>query len=155
MARRAGLSENDAADVSQDVFMTAAIRIDSFRRDEPGQSMRRWLSQIAKNKIGDWYRTHSKLPKAAGINDTGYQSCYDDQDESNAVEDRALMSRAINLIQTDFSQTTWRCFYDMVVENKSASEIAVELSMAPKAVRQAKYRVLHRLREEFDGLIDP
>jgi DNA-directed RNA polymerase specialized sigma24 family protein len=35
-----------------------------------------------------------------------------------------------------------------------AAEVGVELGMAKGAVRQAKYRVLRRLREELDGLPD-
>ncbi len=155
IARRAGLGENDAADISQEVFMTAAIRIDSFRRDQPGQSMRLWLAQITRNKIGDWFRTHSKLPKVTGVNDAQLENWYNHQDdESSVAEDRTLVQRAIDIIRSDFNETTWRCFYAMVVENRSAPDIADEFSMAPKAVRQAKYRVLRRLREEFDGLID-
>jgi DNA-directed RNA polymerase specialized sigma24 family protein len=36
------------------------------------------------------------------------------------------------------------------VEGASATEVGTELGMTPAAVRQAKYRVLCRLREELD-----
>ena len=160
LARRAGLDENDAADIGQEVFMTAALRIDSFRREEPGQSMRRWLSQIARHKIGDWLRVHNRTPAAVG-GDTGPISQVADsngfctEEFDTEVEDEGpLIRRAIELIRTDFQDHTWLAFRSTVLESRPTADVAAELNMTPKAVRQARYRVLRRLREEFDGLID-
>ena len=155
LCRRAGLSQTDAADISQEVFLVAATRIAGFRRDEAGQSMRRWIGQITRNKIGDWLRNQKTVPSAIGgefsIVDTLADSVLDDE----AMEDETpLLRRAIELIRGDFSETTWLCFRRTVLEGCSASVIAQDLKMSAKAVRQAKYRVVHRLRTEFDGLID-
>jgi RNA polymerase sigma-70 factor (ECF subfamily) len=62
--------------------------------------------------------------------------------------------RAIELIRAEFEDRTWRAFWLTAVEGRMAAEVGVELGMAKGAVRQAKYRVLRRLREELDGLPD-
>lgn len=160
LARRAGLNENDAADVGQEVFMTAALRIDSFRREEPGQSMRRWLAQITRNKIGDWMRVHNRTPTAIGGRNRQVSEVADTNGFSNeefvadAEDEGPLIRRAVELIRTDFQERTWLAFRRTVLESGSTTEVAAELGMTSKAVRQARYRVLRRLREEFDGLID-
>ena len=72
-----------------------------------------------------------------------------------AASFRSLLTRkALELIQPEFEDRTWRAFWRMAVDDRPAAEVAVELEMTPHAVRQAKYRVLHRLREEMDGLLE-
>jgi RNA polymerase sigma-70 factor (ECF subfamily) len=56
------------------------------------------------------------------------------------------------LVKGDFSDDTWQAFWRLAVEGQSAPSIAAELGLSPSAVRQAKYRVLCRLREELAGL---
>jgi DNA-directed RNA polymerase specialized sigma24 family protein len=42
----------------------------------------------------------------------------------------------------------------LVLEGIDTGEVATRLSITPNAVRIAKSRVLSRLRQEIDGLID-
>jgi DNA-directed RNA polymerase specialized sigma24 family protein len=39
----------------------------------------------------------------------------------------------------------------MTIEGQTSAEIAADLGISKGAVRQAKYRILHRLRQELDG----
>src|SRR5437764_23519 len=54
--RRAGVSEADAADVSQEVFTAVARTVADFRRERPGDSFRGWLWTITQNKVRDHWR---------------------------------------------------------------------------------------------------
>jgi RNA polymerase sigma-70 factor (ECF subfamily) len=56
------------------------------------------------------------------------------------------------LIQTDFEERTWQAFWRVVVAGQSPQEVAAELAMTAGAVRVAKCRVLHRLRQELGDL---
>lgn len=158
LARRAGLSETDAADIGQEVFLVAATRVGSFKRDRTGQSMRRWLGQITRNKIGDWIRTQKSVPIAVGGEASLVETIADPAnsfiDDDLIHDEGPLVRRAIELIRGDFSENTWICFRRTVLEGCPATVVAEDLKMTNKAVRQAKYRVLHRLRTEFDGLIN-
>ena len=60
----------------------------------------------------------------------------------------------LEAVQGDFEPRTWQAFWHCQVEGRDTDEIGAELEMTPAAVRKAKYRVLRRLREEFDDLID-
>jgi DNA-directed RNA polymerase specialized sigma24 family protein len=40
------------------------------------------------------------------------------------------------------------------MESQPPKEVAAALNMSPGAVRKAKSRILRRIREEFEGLVD-
>jgi RNA polymerase sigma-70 factor (ECF subfamily) len=73
-----------------------------------------------------------------------------DQDPENML----LLSRAMDLLETDFEPVTRQAFALVVIEGRSPDEVADQLSITRNAVYLAKRRVLQRLREEFAGLID-
>ncbi len=64
----------------------------------------------------------------------------------------SLLHRALEIIRPDFEDRTWQAFWRATVEGHTAADIAQDFGMTPRAVRQAKYRVLQRLRTELDDL---
>lgn len=69
-ARRAGLQENDAADVGQEVFRTVALKIADYRQDG-GSGFRAWLWGITRNKLREFSRTRAAEPQ----NEVGHGYC--------------------------------------------------------------------------------
>jgi RNA polymerase sigma-70 factor (ECF subfamily) len=67
---------------------------------------------------------------------------------------RHLFQQAIRIMKTDFAEAKWRACWRCVVENRPADEVAQTLSLSAEAVYQAKSRVLRRLRQELEGLLD-
>lgn len=65
-----------------------------------------------------------------------------------------VFSRAVELMRTDFDEKTWKACWALVVDGKSGSEVAVEFGLTLDAVYAAKSRVLRRLRQELQGLMD-
>lgn len=63
----------------------------------------------------------------------------------------ALTHRALALIQDEFKPETWEAFRRLAMEEHPVREIAADLGMSSGAVRQAKYRVLCRIRELLEG----
>jgi RNA polymerase sigma-70 factor, ECF subfamily len=159
--RRWGLQEPDAADVFQEVFLAVAKHIGDFRRDRPGDTFRGWLRSITRNKVLDHFRRSRR--DGAGI---GGSAALDwlaelpaplDREEASVAEsqaERSLFYRALDLVRADFEPRTWQAFWKTVVDNRQAADVAAELGMSPGAVRVAKSRVLHRLREELGDLMD-
>jgi RNA polymerase sigma-70 factor (ECF subfamily) len=156
--RRAGLQEADALDVGQEVFRAVAGAIVHFHRDQPGDSFRRWLRTITRNKIHDFFRSQNAGERGA---DGGEEVVMDmdavlpDTDsESLAAETLILYRRAVELIRGEFSEQHFQAFWQVVVEERSPTDVAAELGMTVNAVYSAKSRILRRLREEFAGLLD-
>jgi RNA polymerase sigma-70 factor (ECF subfamily) len=158
-ARQAGLQESDAADVGQEVFRTVAARIAEFRRDRPGDSFRAWMWGITSIKLKEFFRRRAASPKALGGTEARLQiEAVPEAPPEESVADQlaetrsTLVHRALELMRAEFEEKTWRAFWRTTVDQQTSPDIAAELQMTPKAVRQAKYRVLRRLRQELDGL---
>ncbi len=154
-ARRGGLQDSDAADVGQDVFHVVSQRVDSFDQERAVGSFRGWLWTITRNKLGDHYRRQQKQPNSPGGSEfvERLNQLPDQAPEHTSTAGEilgALAHRALCLIQTEFEETTWRAFWMSVVDNQDHPTIARTLGISPQAVRQAKYRVTKRLRNELD-----
>jgi RNA polymerase sigma-70 factor (ECF subfamily) len=159
--RRYDLSREDSSDVLQEVFSAVAEKIARFRRDRSGDTFRGWLRVIARNVIYLYFRRRAGQPQAVGGSTAqvriqelpdqqgdGDEACYDRKDDSD------LFHRGVELIRSEFEERTWQAFWRTVVDQRSAAEVAGSLRMTPGAVRQAKYKVLRRLRDEFGDLLE-
>ena len=70
-------------------------------------------------------------------------------DPSSSDAKKSLVHRALRIVRNDFEEKTWQAFWRLTVEGHSATDIAADLDMNAKSVRQAKFRVLTRLRQEL------
>jgi RNA polymerase sigma-70 factor (ECF subfamily) len=159
-SRQAGLQDNDAADVSQEVFRAVAGGIGNFRRDKPSGGFRGWLWTITRNKIRDHFRWLSTRPGAIGGSDAHdrMQSVPDlvsDDPEQlgNFDATGSVAHRALELVRAEFEERTFQAFLRVTVGGQRPAEVADDLGISVGAVCTAKWRVLRRLREEVEGLI--
>jgi len=74
------------------------------------------------------------------------------EDEETA-ELSQFYRNALELVHAEFEEHTWRAFWLTVVEDRTPADLADELGMTPAAVRQAKSRVLRRLKQEVGDLL--
>jgi RNA polymerase sigma-70 factor, ECF subfamily len=148
--------EEDRADVCQDVFCAVAANIDSFERDQTRGTFRGWLRTIADNKINDFFRRTKRQPPAEGGTDAHERFlAIPDGDgsrvsEASDEEDAIIVQKIRDLIRPEFEDRTWQAFWRTVVDGDQSGVVADALGMKPGAVRQAKSRVLRRLRKELD-----
>ena len=95
--------------------------------------------------------TRPLLPFAKALQASGHEVAIASPEDTRAITDKA----GIDLLPFDrMTDEDIQAFWKSQVEELPTSEIAEELDMTPAAVRKSKYRVLQRLREEFDGLLD-
>jgi RNA polymerase sigma-70 factor (ECF subfamily) len=158
--RQAGVAPQDAADVQQEVFQAVARSVADFRRQRPGDSFRGWLWTITHNKVRDhWRRCAKRAPGVGGT--TAHERLQQvPADESSGAatvsrpaEEQQLYRRALELIQTEFEDRTWKAFWQVAVEGRPPAEVAAKLGMTVGAVYIAKSRVLKRLRQEFADIM--
>lgn len=158
ICRSFGVQPADADDVAQEVLQSVARAIGDFKKERQGDSFRGWLYRIVQNKVRDHFRRSAKQPQGVGGSDVlnldQLPAELSEGSLSNqSVGDPALM-RALELIRSEFQERTWTAFWRLTVEGHSAAEIATDLGMKTNAVRQAKFRIMQRLRSEFGDLID-
>ena len=151
---RAGLSGDDAADCVQNVLTVLVDQLPTFIYD-PKQSYRAWLRTVTVNKCRDTLRHNATVVQSA------IRLGPEDAVSADAVElfsdqeyHRSLVHRAMELMQTEFEPKTWQACWGQVVAGETSSVVAQRLGMTENAVYLAKSRVLRRLRDELDGLMD-
>ncbi|REJ92326.1 MAG: sigma-70 family RNA polymerase sigma factor [Planctomycetota bacterium] len=155
-ARRAGLQEEDAKDVGQEVFQLLAVKLSDFDRRRTG-SFRNWLFQSTQLLLKEHFRKKAKHPELMGekaelLPAVDIEGLDDPSTIENDDTERAFMHRLMNLVRDDFEERTWNIFWRSTVEGDDTADLAAEYGMTGKAVRQAKYRVLQRLRREVEEL---
>lgn len=157
--RRSSLSQEDVADVFQEVFQSAARNLARFSKDRPSSTFRGWLRTITRSKVHDLYRRRKREPLAFGgsemmqrMHEVPGEGIDGAEDEGDGLESRAwsgVLLRGLEHIESQFKPRTWRAFWLTVVDGRPPSDVGSELEMSPGAVRVAKSRVLQRLRAEL------
>lgn len=148
-----GLREADAADLVQDILTTLVTKLPDFKYDK-NLRFRGWLYRITLNRARDWYR-RKENQQSIGL-ESFAESIAGDACEGVFEEkeyQQFLVLRIREIMQGEFEESTWQAFWLNVADGKSAPEISALLGMSENAVRLAKFRVLKRLRAEFDGLV--
>jgi RNA polymerase sigma-70 factor (ECF subfamily) len=151
--RRAGLQEQDASDLVQDVLVTLVEAMPSFVYDRH-KSFRAWLRTITLNKWRDACKRQGRV--LPGGDAALAKAAVPDAVEAfwEAEYHQHLTHRALQVLQSDFKPATWKAFWSQVVEGRPVAEIAAELGLSPGAVYAARFRVLDRLRRELAGMLE-
>ena len=156
---RTGLNAADSADVMQDVFVAVAKSISAFGRTRDSDSFRGWLWTITRNKVRDFYRRSARQVDAAGgtnafvqLAAVAEQLSDDSLSVTNPREISGVLHRTMDLVKSEFEERTWNAFWRSAVDDEPTSEIAESLGISANGVRQAKSRVLRRLRQELGEL---
>ena len=149
-ARRLGLQEADAADLVQEVFALLVRKLPEFRYDET-RSFRGWLRTVLVNL----WRNRRTLHRGRPLQESDLPREPDGAEVFAEAEYRQrLVERCLELMRADFQPATWKAFWEFHVVGRPAAEVGGELGLSVGAVYMAKSRVLRRLREELEGLLD-
>ena len=153
-ARRSGLQSQDAADILQTVFVSVWRGMTKFTLERENASFRGWLRVITANAVREWGRRRETLiipaAQAANIMAPGDESDGECSEPGLGGADdmfQNLTHRAMELVRNTVDVKTWDAFWKTTIEDVPVMDVAAATQMSAPAVRQAKYRVLCRLRE--------
>ena len=155
---RSGLPAEDIDDVTQEVFAGAAKGLPAFRHDRPGDTFRGWLRAIARNQILLMRRRNLGKAQAEGGSEAlrRFQEIPnplpDNMDEN--VEMGHVWRRVLEQVRGAFEPNTWQAFWMTVIEGRTPATLAEELQMSVAAIRQAKSRVLRRIKVEVGDVVN-
>lgn len=158
--RQAGVEGSDADDLLQEVFVAVVREMPFFQHNQRRGAFRCWLRAILVNRLRDYW--NAKRRTAAFVHPTGdvpaLEALEDPASQLNQLWDREhdafLARRVLQLIENDFTSSTWQAFRRVVLDGAKPAAVAAELGLSVNAVLLAKSRVLSRARREIDGLID-
>ncbi len=151
--RQAGFQPADARDTVQEVMISVLNGIENFKREKPEESFRGWLWVLTRRRQIDQYRKRmlGKGGDTAQFVDQFPQAPPAEVTESSKEQSR-LLFRILDMVKGDFRPHTWQAFWSTVVDGRSAVDVADDLEMTAVAVRQARFRVLTRVRNELEML---
>ncbi len=152
--RRQGVSQQDIPDLAQEIFFAVSRSIERYQPTGTSGSFRAWLWSLARNKMIDAFRRHSKAPEARGgstamIYSQNIPDQIDENDSSEQTEYRSLVHRAMNQVRSEFEARSWQAFWRTTVDGIGVDQVAEELQMSKATIRQHRSRVLRRLRQQL------
>jgi len=150
-ARRKGLQDADAADLTQDVLRGVSGAIGRLDYDPERGSFRGWLFTLAYRRLHDFRLRRHRQEQASGQDAThillAEQPDRGEEDRWNQEYQQRLFTWAAGQVRGQVSANAWQAFWQTAVDAKSAKEVAPALGMTVAAVYLAKSRVMARLKD--------
>ena len=153
MARRRGMQDADALDITQRVFLAISQAIDGW---EPGPNrppFRAWLVTVTRNAITKALSRNRPDVGAGSSSVLDLLNGVPADDPQTTTEFMSECRReafrwASEQIRPEFSETTWLLFWETAVQGRTVAEVASATGRSAGAIYMARFRVMQRLKEE-------
>ena len=152
-ARKRGLQDSDARDVTQQVLIAVHNQITKWDSNPDKGSFRGWIFQVASNHTMKMLRS-KRREKLEFTPEVTADLVNSDTDPSVFIVEyrRQVFLWAAGALQDRFQPSTWKAFVRTGVQGESGEKVARDLDMTIGAVYAAKCRVMAQLREMVDQL---
>lgn len=152
-----GIQREDASDCCQEVFLKASRRLPHFVKNTPQDTFRGWLRSITNRTIADFYKRREKergvfsFRSFHGFKNAPIDDVVGSEMTSQVLgnERHLLAMHVLNLIRRDFSDKQTTAFLEVVMNQKSPSDVAAKLNTSVNNVYKAKCRILAKIRQHF------
>jgi RNA polymerase sigma-70 factor (ECF subfamily) len=147
-------------DLVQDILLALVQHLPSFTHSGRLGAFRAWLRTIVHARTCDFWKGRGRQALAGGEGEIA-QLLRDLEDPHSPLvrqwdeeHDRYVLRCLLDLMELEFEPSTLRAFRRVALEGAAAEDAARELGLSVGAVYAAKSRVLRRLRQEGEGLLD-
>lgn len=163
VARREGLSDDDADDVAQETFSALVDALPSYSYDPQRASFKSWLRTVINHRVMDYFRQRDGRTQArAGVivreRPSGVEPVANLEPGSSddAFEEewrRTIMLHALAELKKQVTTATYQVTY-LLLHGKTPTEVAAALRISRGSVYLAKHRAgpkLRRLVKELEA----
>jgi RNA polymerase sigma-70 factor (ECF subfamily) len=144
--------DQDRVDLVQDVVVRVMAKLSTFA-GEGDRCFVAWLRTVMLNRWRDLGRRKAARPS---LNDPGVIEVAVQRNEREHLTDtddcNFIVRRALQVMKSDFEETTWRACWMRVAQSRSAADVARELGVSEDVVYTSTYKVIRWLRSELAGL---
>jgi RNA polymerase sigma-70 factor (ECF subfamily) len=157
---RQGVPAADLEDLSQEVLLSVVKHLPGFHHSGQRGAFRCWLRTIVCRRTADYWRTIDASAQATGGSGAtaALQQIADPESALNRQwdeeHDRYVLQCLLDLVEEEFEPVTLQAFRRLALDGVSGAEAAQELGLSVAAAYVAKSRVLARIRQAAEGLID-
>lgn len=149
LARRHGLQDADAADLTQDVLRAVVNALPRLAYDPARGSFRGWLFTVARNQVRKFANARKRQPRGGGSDELLRQQAAPEEEAAWEREYRErLFAWAAERVREHFRRATWQAFWLTFVEGQDPRAVGEALGLSVGAVYIARNRVLARIREQ-------
>lgn len=159
-ARKQGLQDADAADLSQDVLGAVSGAVGRLEYDPARGAFRNWLFTVVRRKLSNWRA--ARRNRLQGSGDSAIQQFLDEcpapermEAEWQAEWERRLVGWACEQVRRQTSDLTWQAFWRTAIDGQPGKKVADDLGLSIAAVYHARSRVLARLKEIVQSAQEP
>jgi RNA polymerase sigma-70 factor (ECF subfamily) len=158
--KRQGVATRDIDDLGQEILLKVVKYLPSFEHSGRAGAFRSWLRTIICNRTIDYWRAEGAGAESSGTRGAAaaLQEVEDPNSDLNRrwdeEHDRYVLGCLLDLVGEEFEPATLQAFRRLTLDGASGAEVAGELGLTVPAVYMAKSRVLKRIRQEAEGLID-
>jgi RNA polymerase sigma-70 factor, ECF subfamily len=158
--RRQSVPGAEQDDLVQEILLAIVRGLPTFEHSGRRGAFRAWLRAVAYNHSCNYWRSPAR--RLSTLSDTmAEETLARLEDPENSLHrfweeehDQYVLRCLIDLIELEFEPTTVRAFRRVALEGASGAEVAGELGMTLAAVYAGRSRVLKRLKEVAEGLLD-
>jgi RNA polymerase sigma factor (sigma-70 family) len=150
---------DEAEDIAQEVMAVVVRELPDFQRQRTG-SFRRWLRTITAHRVAAHFRSRTNRPVAIGDSsgECALVQLADPHSELSRLWDEEhnhyVLRRLMELVAPQFEPTSINAFRRVALDGIPPAAVAQELGLSLNAVLIAKSRILSKLRQEAEGLMD-
>jgi RNA polymerase sigma-70 factor (ECF subfamily) len=158
-ARKEGLQDADAADLSQEVLRAVAGAVTHLEYDPRRGAFRNWLFTVVRRKLASWRRARSCRRDASNptdpvllLEECPAPVCAEDWD---AEWEQRVFAWACNEVRKEVAESTWQAFWRTAIEDQPGKQVAADLGISAAAVYNARSRIRTRLKELVQSVQEP
>jgi len=153
LARRRGLQDADAEDLTQRVLLSISKSIERWKHDPRRGRFRTWLHRVARNAI---LNALARGKPDRGSGDTALLAFLNNQIDRDGPDSdllrleyrRELFRWAARQVRGEFQPPTWQAFWLTTVEGRAVEDVARLLGKTRGSVYAARSRVVKRMRDK-------
>ena len=157
---RAGIDQSEVGDISQEVFQTMLRELDAFEHNGRTGAFRNWLKITTINRCRRFWESKKRRAGLLGAND-GTEVLNQLADSNSELSktwdnehDHYVIERILKLVEQEFDPKSFEVFVRNAVKGESAELLASEYEIPVGQVYKIKFRVMKRLRQEADDLVN-
>ena len=156
--RQWNLQEADAEDVTQNVLLKIAEKMQTFQYDR-ARGFRAWLKTVTRNAWSDFWAGRKAAVAAGGS--SAVELLHTVEAREDLVRrlddefDRELLDEAAARVRQRVTPRTWQAFELTAVQGQSGADAAAALGMKVATVFVARSKVQKMLQEELRRLEEP
>lgn len=140
---RRGLQATDAADVAQEILVEVSKCICDFDYDAKAGRFRDWLYRVTQRQLYRFWRRQKPTQELVEVDIEAVVDA-----EFIDILHRQILEVAMDRVRAEVEPKTWQVFQATWIENRPASEVALQMNMTIDLVYSAKARFLRRLEVE-------